>query len=68
MDNPDTIDLLRAFVLRYAEGDHTAGQVKEALGLSFQQTEEFLYAHAAHGLGPKEHLQGLQHLRQSQAE
>jgi hypothetical protein len=40
--------LLEAFVLqRSAEGDLTSGQVGEALGLSFHQTEQFLHDHNA---------------------
>ena len=40
--------LLEAFVLqRFAEGELTSGQVGEALGLSFHQTQQFLKAHHA---------------------
>ena len=60
---------LEAFVLqRFAEGELTSGQVGEALGLSFQQTEEFLHAHhAPANLGPDEHLRGLQNLERALA-
>jgi hypothetical protein len=39
---------LEDFVLqRFAEGKLTSGQVGEALGLSFHQTEQFLHDHHA---------------------
>ncbi len=60
---PRSRDLLQAFVLqRYAEGQLSAGQVGEVLGLSFQQTEQFLHDNHAPGLGSEEHLQGLENL------
>jgi hypothetical protein len=60
---PHSRGLLEAFVLqRYAEGELSAGQAGEVLGLSFQETEQFLHKHRAPGLGPEEHLQGLRNL------
>jgi hypothetical protein len=47
-DGAQSRQLLEAFVLqRFAEGDLTSGQVGEALGLSFHQTEQFLHDHHA---------------------
>jgi hypothetical protein len=55
--------LLEAFLLqRYAEAELSAGQVGEVLGLSFQETEQFLHDHNAPGLTPEEHLEGVRHL------
>jgi hypothetical protein len=55
--------LLEAFLLqRYAEAELTAGQVGEVLGLSFQETEQFLHDHNAPGLTPEENLEGLMNL------
>ncbi len=55
--------LLEAFLLqRYAEGELTAGQVGEVLGLSFHQTEQFLYDHNAPGITPEQNLQGVRNL------
>jgi hypothetical protein len=61
--------LLEAFLLqRFAEGELTSGQVGAALGLSFQETEQFLQAHnAPAGLGPEEHLRGLRNLERALA-
>jgi hypothetical protein len=60
---PRSRELLEAFVLqRYAEGELTAGQAGQVLGLSFSETEQFLHDHAAPGLGPEEHVQGLRNL------
>lgn len=57
-------ELLEAFVLkRYAEGELSAGQVGQALGLSFYATEKFLHDHSAPGLGVEEQLEGLENLR-----
>lgn len=58
---------LEAFVLqRFAEGELTSGQVGEALDLSFQQTEQFLYDHhTPANLGPEEHVRGLQNLERA---
>lgn len=57
-------ELLEAYALRqFAAGKITSGQVGKLLSLSFQQTEEFLHAHhAPPGLGPEEHLRGLESL------
>jgi len=56
--------LLEAFLLqRYAEGELTSGQVGEALGLSFHDTEQFLYDHGAPAnVTPEEHLRDLANL------
>jgi hypothetical protein len=55
--------LLEAFLLqRYAEAELTAGQVGEVLGLSFQETEQFLHDHNAPGLTPEENLEGVRNL------
>ncbi len=56
--------LLEAFLLqRYAEGALTSGQVGEALGLSFHQTEQFLHDHGAPpNVTPEEHLRDLANL------
>jgi hypothetical protein len=55
--------LLEAFLLqRYAEGELTAGQVGEVLGLSFQETAQFLHDHHASGLTPEENLEGVRNL------
>ena len=52
--------LLEAFVLqRFAEGELTSGQVGEALGLSFHQTEQFLHDHHA-----PPHVTAEEHLKQ----
>lgn len=52
----------------YASGKLSQGQVGELLGLSFQQTEEFLKAHhAPAGLGSAEHLRGLRNLERALA-
>lgn len=56
-------DLLEAFVLqRYALAELTAGQVGDALGLSFQETQQFLRDHNAPGLTPEENLEGVRNL------
>jgi hypothetical protein len=57
--------LLVAFVLqRYAEGDLSARQVGEVLGLSFHETETFLHEHRApSGVSPEHHERGLQNLK-----
>jgi hypothetical protein len=56
--------LLEAFVLQqYAEGELSAGQVREVLQLSFYEGEKFLHDHGAPGLGIEEHLEGLENLR-----
>lgn len=45
---PRSRELLEAFLLqRYSEGELTAGQVGDVLGLSFYETEQFLQAHGA---------------------
>ena len=55
--------LLEAFLLqRYAEGELTAGQVGEVLGLSFHDTEQFLHDHNAPGLTPEQNLEGVRNL------
>jgi Uncharacterised protein family (UPF0175) len=55
--------LLEAFLLqRYAEAELTAGQVGEVLGLSFQETEQFLHDHNAPGLTLEENLEGVRNL------
>jgi len=55
--------LLDAFLLqRYAEAELTAGQVGEVLGVSFQETEQFLHDHNAPGLTPEENLEGVRNL------
>ena len=55
--------LLEAFLLqRYAEGELTAGQVGEVLGLSFHETEQFLHDHHAPGLTPEQNLEGVRNL------
>jgi hypothetical protein len=55
--------LLEAFLLqRYAEGELTAGQVGEVLGLSFHETEQFLHDHNAPGLTPEQNLEGVRNL------
>jgi hypothetical protein len=55
--------LLEAFLLqRYSEGELTAGQVGEVLGLSFQETEQFLHDHNAPGLTPEQNLEGVRNL------
>jgi hypothetical protein len=53
--------LLEAFVLqRFAEGELTSGQVGEALGLSFDQTQKFLHDHhAPPDVTVEEHLRQL---------
>ena len=62
-DGVNSRALLEAFLLqRYAEAELTAGQVGEVLGLSFQETEQFLYDHNAHGLTPEENLEGVRNL------
>ncbi len=57
-------ELLEAFVLqRYAGGELTAGQVGEALGMSFHQTEKFLHDHDAPAqVTPEEHCADLANL------
>jgi len=60
---PRSRQLLESFVLqRYAEAELTAGQVGEVLGLSFEETEQFLHDHGALGLTQEEHLRGLKNL------
>ena len=60
---PRSRKLLEAFVLqRYAAGELSAGQVGQVLGLSFQETEQYLHEHRALGLSSDEHLQGLKNL------
>jgi len=56
--------LLEAFLLqRYAEGELTSGQVGEALGLSFHETEQFLHDHGAPpNVTPEEQLRDLANL------
>ncbi len=62
-DGSHSRDLLEAFLLqRYAEGELTAGQVGEVLGLSFQETEQFLHDHNAPGLTPEQNLEGVRNL------
>jgi hypothetical protein len=56
-------ELLEAFLLqRYVEGELTAGQIGEVLGLSFQETEQFLHDHKAPGLTPEQNLEGVKNL------
>ena len=56
-------ELLEAFLLqRYAEGELTGGQVGEVLGLSFQETEQFLHGHKAPGLTSEQNLEGVRNL------
>jgi hypothetical protein len=56
-------ELLEAFLLQqYAEGELTAGQVGEVLGLSFHETEQFLHDHNAPGLTPEQNLEGVRNL------
>ncbi len=59
--------LLKAFLLqRYATGELTARQVGAALGLSFSETEQFLFEHdAPAGLGPDEHARGAANLQRA---
>ena len=60
---PHARALLEAFLLQqYAQGELTAGQVGEVLGLSFHETEEFLHDHNAPGLTLEQHLQGVKNL------
>ena len=60
---PHSRALLEAFLLqRYVEAELTAGQVGEVLGLSFQETEQFLHDHHAPGLPPEENLEGVRNL------
>lgn len=61
--------LLEAYVLlEFSEERMTSGQLGKVLGLSFQQTEEFLHAHhAPPGLGPGEHLRGVRNLERTLA-
>ncbi len=55
--------LLEAFLLqRYAEAELTAGQVGEVLGLTFQETQQFLRDHHEPGLTPEEHIEGVRNL------
>jgi hypothetical protein len=57
-------ELLEAFVLkRYADGELSAGQVGQALGLSFFATQKFLHDQSAPPAGIEEHLEGLDNLR-----
>lgn len=58
--------LLEAFVLqRFAEGELTSGQVGQALGLSFHQTEQFLHDHhAPPHVTAQEHREDLANLEQ----
>ncbi len=58
--------LLEAFVLqRFAAGELTNGEVGEALGLSFHQTEQFLHDHhASPDVNPEEHLRQMTDLDQ----
>jgi truncated hemoglobin YjbI len=67
---PRSRQLLEAFLLqRFAAGELTTGQVGEALGLSFHETEQFLQAHhAPANLGPEEHLRGLRNLERTLAQ
>jgi hypothetical protein len=52
----------------YRRGELSQGQVSELLGIGFHETEEFLQAHhALPGLGPDEHLRGLQNLERALA-
>jgi hypothetical protein len=57
-DQARSRQFLEAFVLqRFAEGDLTAMQVGEALGLSFHQALRFLHDHhAPPDITPEEHL------------
>jgi hypothetical protein len=59
--------LLEAFLLQqYAAGELTSGQVGAALGLSFAETEQFLFEHnAPAGLGPEEHSRGVANLQRA---
>ena len=55
--------LLEAFLLqRYSEGGLTRGEVGQALGLSFHETEQFLHNHSAPGLTAEQHLEGVSNL------
>ena len=52
----------------YRSGELSQGQVGELLGIGFHETEEFLHVHhAPPGLGPEEHLRGLQNLERALA-
>jgi hypothetical protein len=52
----------------YRCGELSQGQVGELLGIGFHETEEFLQAHhAPSGLGPEEHLRGMQNLERALA-
>jgi len=52
----------------YRRGELSQGHVGELLGIGFHETEEFLQAHhAPSGLGPEEHLRGLQNLERALA-
>lgn len=60
---PRTHVLFDAFLLQqYAKGALSAGQIGEALGLSFQETEQFLFDHGAKGLSPEENSEGVRNL------
>ena len=60
---PNSRALLEAFLLhRYAGAELTGRQVGEVLGLSFQETEQFLYDNGAPGLTPEENLEGVRNL------
>lgn len=55
--------LLEAFLLQqYAQGELTAGQVGEVLGLSFHETAKFLHDHDAPGLTLEQHREGVRNL------
>lgn len=62
---PCSRGLLEAFLLqRYAGGELSAGQVGEALGLGFYETEQFLSDHSAHpSATPEEQEQDVNDLK-----
>lgn len=59
-------ELWESFLLqRFAEGELTSGQVGDALGLSFHETEKFLHAHhACPNVTASEHRADLTNLEQ----
>ena len=69
-DEARSRQFLEAFVLqRFAEGELTSGQVGEALGLSFHQTEQFLHDHnAPPGITRGEHLRQMADLDEMTSE
>jgi len=55
--------VLEALALEgYRSGELSRGQVGEVLGLSFQETEQFLHHHKAPGLTPEQNLEGVRNL------